>query len=198
MRTILLATTNRGKVSEMAALLEGTDCRVMGLADLSDRPPAVEETGTTFRENALLKAGYYFARTGCLTLADDSGLVVDALGGRPGVFSARYGGEGLTDEERNLRLLEEMKEIPADRRSARFVCSLALIGPEIRRIFEETCEGAIAFGPRGVRGFGYDPIFIDPSSGRTFAELTPEEKSLRSHRGKAMRVLRKFLEGEVV
>lgn len=191
--SILLATTNPGKVSEMAALLAGLDYRLIGLADLPSPPPPVEETGSTFRENALLKAVYYHEQTGYPTLADDSGLAVDALNGSPGVLSARYGGKDLSDARRNERLLKEMRDVPVERRTARFICCLALIGEGIRETFEGACEGTIALTPRGDRGFGYDPIFVDPESGSTFAELTGEEKSRRSHRGQAMRLLREYL-----
>src|SRR5215468_11606815 len=214
--TLLIATSNKGKVAEIASLLEGLDCRAIGLEDLPQVPPPVEETGTTFVENALIKADYYHAATGLLTLADDSGLEVDALGGRPGVYSARYGGESLSSAEQIALLLEEMKDAPEEKRTARFVCVIALVGktsdqrshvwpldgalvdeevgPQIRQTFEGRCEGRIAFAPRGAGGFGYDPIFIDAELGRTFAELSPGEKSSRSHRGKALRAAIKYLE----
>jgi XTP/dITP diphosphohydrolase len=191
---------------------------VIGLEDLPQVPPPVEETGTTFIANALLKADYYHSITGMLTLADDSGLEVDALDGRPGVYSARYGGEGLSDADRIALLAEEMKDAPEERRTARFVCAIALVGaagdssenrrsardsdgalaeaavkPQIRQTFEGRCEGGIAFTPRGAGGFGYDPIFIDAELGRTFAELSPEDKSSRSHRGKALRLAVEYL-----
>lgn len=201
LRTLLIATSNKGKVAEIASLLEGlegSDCRVIGLEDLPQVPPPVEETGTTFAENALIKADYYHAATGLLTLADDSGLEVDALDGRPGVYSARYGGESSSSVRQIALLLDEMKDTPEEKRTARFVCVVALAGsaagPPIRQIFEGRCEGKIAFAPRGAGGFGYDPIFIDTKLGRTFAELSPEEKSSRSHRGKAIRAAVEYLE----
>jgi XTP/dITP diphosphohydrolase len=198
MTTLLIATSNKDKVAEIAALIEGLNYRVIGLSDLSQIPLPVEEIGTTFAENAMIKAQYYHSLTGLLTLADDSGLEVDALGGRPGVYSARYGGEGLSSAGQIALLLEEMKDVPEAKRTARFVCSIALIGilngSQIRKTFEGRCEGKIAFAPRGEGGFGYDPIFIDAESGRTFAELSREEKSARSHRGKALRATREFLE----
>ena len=194
---LLIATTNKGKVAEIANLLEGLNCRVIGLEDLPQIPPPVEETGTTFVANAIIKADYYHAVTGMLTLADDSGLEVDALDGRPGVYSARYGAEGMSSADQIALLLEEMKDAPEEKRKARFVCAIALVGPPdggaIRQTFEGRCEGRIAFKPRGDGGFGYDPIFIDEEFGRTFAELTPEEKSSRSHRGKALRAAIKYL-----
>jgi XTP/dITP diphosphohydrolase len=217
--TLLIATTNKAKVAEIASLLEGSGRRAIGLEDLPQVPPPVEETGTTFVENALIKADYYHATTGLLTLADDSGLEVDALGGRPGVYSARYGAEGLSGAQQIGLLLDEMKDAPEEKRTARFVCVVALVGdagetsdkresvwrldvalvdspvrPQIRRTFEGRCEGRIASAPRGAGGFGYDPIFIDAELGRTFAELSPEEKSSRSHRGKALRAAIEYLE----
>jgi XTP/dITP diphosphohydrolase len=199
--TLLIATSNKGKVGEIASLLkglEGSDCRVIGLEDLPQVPPPVEETGTTFVENALIKADYYHAATGLLTLADDSGLEVDALDGRPGVYSARYGGESTSSARQIALLLEELKDAPEEKRTARFVCVVALAGStagqRVRQIFEGRCEGKIAFAPRGAGGFGYDPIFIDMELGRTFAELSPEEKSSRSHRGKALRAAVEYLE----
>jgi XTP/dITP diphosphohydrolase len=215
---LLIATSNKGKVTEIASLLEGLDCRAIGLEDLPQVPPPVEETGTTFVENAIIKADYYHAASGLLTLADDSGLEVDALDGRPGVYSARYGGEGLSSDQQIALLLEEMKNAPEEKRTARFVCVVALVGaagatsgkrnlvwhldgalvdssvrPRIRQTFEGRCEGRIALAPRGAGGFGYDPIFIDAELGRTFAELSPEEKSSRSHRGKALRAAIRYI-----
>jgi XTP/dITP diphosphohydrolase len=196
--TLLIATSNKGKVAEIASLLEGLDCHAIGLEDLPQVPPTVEETGTTFVENALIKADYYHAATGLFTLADDSGLEVDALDGRPGVYSARYGGEGMSSDRQIALLLEEMEDAPEEKRTARFVCSVALVGAiggrEIRQTFEARCEGKIALAPRGAGGFGYDPIFIDAELGRTFAELSPGEKSSRSHRGKALRAAIEYLE----
>ncbi|HMV86760.1 MAG TPA: XTP/dITP diphosphatase [Blastocatellia bacterium] len=194
MTTLLIATSNPGKVKELAALLAGLNCRLIGLADLPETPPVVEETGMTFAENAVIKANYYHSLTGLPTLADDSGLEVDALGGRPGVYSARYGGEGLTSAEQIELLLDEMKDIPDQQRTARFVCAIVLTGLlKISQLFEGQCEGRIARQPVGDGGFGYDPIFIDEQSGRTFAELSPEEKSARSHRGQALQKVREFL-----
>ncbi len=181
---LLIATTNPGKIAEISDRLRGTGFEVIGLPDLGREIEPVEETGATFTENALLKADYYHGLTGVLTLADDSGLEVDALGGRPGVLSARYGGEGKSSAEQVELLLEEMREIPDGERGARFRCSIALVGEGVRAVFEGACEGEIARSPSGDKGFGYDPIFLD--SGRTFAELSREEKASRSHRGRAL------------
>lgn len=193
MLKLLIGTTNRGKAAEIAALLGGLPCTVIGLADYPQPLPPVAETGSTCAENALLKAEHYYQLTGLLTLADDSGLMVDALGGAPGVHSARYAGAEASDAERNARLLDQMKGVPEAERTARFICSIALVGPQLKRIFEGRCEGIIARAPRGQYGFGYDPIFIDAELGRTFAEMTREEKAARSHRGKALAALRNFL-----
>ena len=192
-----MATTNPGKIAELRKLLCADGWEVIGLGDLASAPPPVEETGTSFAENALLKADYYSQATGELTLTDDSGLEVAALEGRPGVYSARYGGEGLTDRERNARLLAELTGVPEDDRDARFVCVLALVGEKdgetIRGTFRGCCEGRISLAPSGEGGFGYDPVFLDPQSGRSFAELSPEEKLARSHRGRALAQLRAHL-----
>lgn len=197
MKTLLIATSNPGKVAELAALLEELDCHVIGVGDLPETPPIVEETGLTFAENALLKAEYYHRLTGLTALADDSGLEVDALDGRPGVYSARYGGENLSSTEQIQLLLSELKDVPDTQRTARFVCSIALFGDRsgesLKMVFEESCEGVIGYEPRGKNGFGYDPVFIDAELGLTFAELTREVKAQRSHRGKALRKARAFL-----
>ena len=193
-RTLLIATTNKGKVAELAYMLQGMEYRVIGLSSLPDPPPPVEETGTTFEENALLKARYYHEQTGLLTLADDSGLEVDALDGRPGVYSARYGGDDLSEEEQVQLLLRELHDVPEARRTGRYVCCIALAGPRLEQAFTESCEGRIAFAPIGTGGFGYDPVFYDPELGCTFAEISREAKAARSHRGKALRAARQFLE----
>jgi XTP/dITP diphosphohydrolase len=197
-QTLLIATTNAGKVREIDDYLADLPCRVIGLADLPHAPPPVAETGATFAENALLKADYYSAETGLLALADDSGLEVDALGGAPGIYSARFAGESATDAERVAKVLDEMRGVPDERRQARFVCAIALAGSiddaaPVRRLFEGIAEGLITREPRGARGFGYDPIFLDPASALTFAELQPEEKMARSHRGRALAATRAFL-----
>ncbi|MBS1788741.1 MAG: XTP/dITP diphosphatase [Acidobacteria bacterium] len=194
MTTLLIATSNAGKVTELAAMLADLDCRVIGFSDLPEIPPTIEETGLTFAENALLKAEHYHHLTGLNVLADDSGLEVDALEGRPGVYSARYGGENLTSAQQIELLLGEMKSVPEAQRTARFVCSIALVGDNgMKQLFEGQCEGFIAHDPKGEDGFGYDPIFIDAELNRSFAELTREEKSSRSHRGKALAQARVFL-----
>lgn len=197
MQKLLIATTNPGKVREISALLEGMQYEIIGLADLAEIPPAVEETGKTFTANAIIKAEYYFAQTGLLSLADDSGLEVAALQGAPGVYSARFAGADATDAERVVKILTALREVPQAKRTARFVCSLALTGEFKQgittRVFAGVADGLITLEPRGRSGFGYDPIFEDQELQRTFAELTQAEKSTRSHRGKALTAAKEFL-----
>jgi len=195
---LLIATSNAGKVREFRALLPELPFTVIGLDDLPRVPPPVAETGQTFSENAVLKAEYYHAKTGLLALADDSGLEVDALGGAPGIYSARFAGEAASDADRIQKLLQALRDTPDAARTARFVCSLALTGEissrRIREVFNGYAAGRITREPRGDGGFGYDPIFEEIDSGRTFAELSREEKSTHSHRGRALALARGFLE----
>jgi XTP/dITP diphosphohydrolase len=177
----------------MAALLSGVPYDVVVLADV---PGATlpEETGTSYEANALIKARAAATMTGVLAVADDSGIEVDALGGEPGVFSARFGGEGLDDAGRVAHLLARLHGVPAARRTGRYRCVLALATPDgASRCVEGTVEGVVLTEPRGAGGFGYDPVFLYPPLGRTFAEITPAEKDRVSHRGAAMRALRPLL-----
>lgn len=191
--SLLLATRNSGKAHEIRQLLQGLDLALYDLSAWPDLPEA-EETGISFSENALLKARYYHRHTGLVTLADDSGLEVDALGGAPGVHSARYAGHHATDAQRVAKLLDALRDVPDTQRGARFVCVIALVGPnQLERIFTGVCLGRITHVPRGDGGFGYDPVFEYPPLGKTFAQLSREEKSAVSHRGHAMRQLRQFL-----
>jgi XTP/dITP diphosphohydrolase len=192
--TLLVATSNRGKVIEIEAELSGLPCRIIGLHDLHEVLPEPLENGLTFEANALLKAEHYTDLSRLLVLADDSGLEVDYLDGAPGIHSARYGGAGLSPSRQISLLLDSLRGVPLAKRTARFVCCLALAGVGLRRTFAGTCEGLIAFEPRGENGFGYDPIFLDPELGVTFGELSREEKASRSHRGKALRKAKRFLE----
>jgi XTP/dITP diphosphohydrolase len=186
-----MATRNRHKVRELAHLLADLGVEVLSLADRPDVPEVVED-GATFAANAVKKARAVAVATGLPALADDSGLEVDALGGQPGVQSARYaGGDGHDDAANNRKLLEALAGVAPARRTARFRCAVALADPAGRlgaavEIREGACEGVIIDAPRGEHGFGYDPIFLVPELGRTFAELTLEEKSGRSHRARAM------------
>jgi XTP/dITP diphosphohydrolase len=191
---LLLATSNAGKVRELARMLSGLPVRLRDLSEFGPIPP-VEETGETFEENASLKATFYGQQTGRLTLADDSGLEVEALGGAPGVRSARYAGADATDGERVARLLEEMKGISDAERGARFVCVLALFDPasERLRLFRGICAGRIAASARGSQGFGYDPVFVPEGYHLSFAELPTEVKQRISHRALALADARDYL-----
>jgi len=194
MRKLVVATRNQGKLRELETLLAGTPFRAVSLADLGQIPEH-EEKGETFEANAIQKALQYSQLTDDLALADDSGLEVDALGGAPGVRSARYGGPGLSDEGRCLLVLKEMEKHAWEDRQARFICVLALAqAGELVRTFRGVVEGMIAFEPRGAGGFGYDPIFYHPPSARTFGELSPAEKDAVSHRGIAIREFVKYIE----
>ena len=186
MKRIVLATKNKGKIKEMRELLAPMNIEVLSLADFSPVDDA-EENGATFAENAMLKARYYFAHTGTLCLADDSGLEVDALGGRPGVYSARYSGEDATDAANNAKVLREMEGIEKDKRTARFRCAMALVGEGVELTTDGTCEGTLLTEERGQGGFGYDPIFYVPKFDRTLAEMSSEDKNSISHRGAAVR-----------
>ncbi|HEY0006460.1 MAG TPA: XTP/dITP diphosphatase [Pyrinomonadaceae bacterium] len=190
---LLIATRNTGKLREIEALLSDTDLRLYSLRDFSALPE-VEETGATFADNAGLKASAY-ARQGLWTLADDSGLEVDALGGAPGVRSARYAGEGASDAERNALLLRELARTNDAERRARFVCAIAIANPtgEVLHISLGVCEGHIAQEPRGQNGFGYDPLFIPDGYTKTFSELPDEIKQQLSHRARALSKARVFL-----
>ena len=190
---LLLASQNAGKLAEMKELVAGLPFRVLSPVDLGIRE-APEETGTTFVENAILKARHYARRSGRLTVADDSGLSVEALNGGPGLYSSRFGGEGATDADRNRLLLEKLAGVPPARRGARFTSALAVArGDELLFQTEASVEGRIADAPRGPNGFGYDPLFFYPPFGRTFGEVATEQKDRVSHRGKAFARLRDFL-----
>ncbi|WP_283607180.1 XTP/dITP diphosphatase [Faecalispora anaeroviscerum] len=187
--TFVIATHNQKKLKELKRILEplGFD------AVIREELPEVEETGTTFAENALLKAESACKVTGMPAIADDSGLVVDALGGAPGVYSARYAGEGATDKQRYEKLLKELHDVPAEQRTARFVSVVCCVFPDGKILTEEgTCEGIIAFEPKGEGGFGYDPIFLVGE--RSYAEMAAEEKDQISHRGRALAKLARELE----
>lgn len=190
MPALLVATTNAGKVREIRMALAGLPVELLTLADRSPVDEPVE-TGVTFAENARLKAEYYSSRFGTMTVADDSGLVIDALGGRPGVHSARY--PGATYPERFENLYRELAPHPRPW-IARFTCALAVVH-EGQMVFaaEDSVEGEIVLNPRGEHGFGYDPIFFYPPYGRTLADVTDERKLAASHRGKAFRQLREWL-----
>ncbi len=189
----MLATLNPAKGRELIELLGLVPFEVRLLAEIPGaRLP--EETGATYAENALVKARTAAEQTGALALGDDSGLEVDALGGAPGLYSARFGGPGLDDRGRLELLLERLRAVPPPRRTARFRCVIALAGPSrAAKVVEGVAEGVIAEAPRGSGGFGYDPIFFYPPLGRTFAELSDGEKAAVSHRGLALEAARRLL-----
>ena len=193
MSVLLLASQNPGKLGEMRVLVDGLPFRVVGPREIgiADAP---DETGASFLENATIKALAYARASGLLTVADDSGLSVDALDGGPGLYSSRFGGEGASDLERNRLLLEMLRGVPRERRGARFTSALA-VAKDAAVLFqaEESVVGEIAEEMRGASGFGYDPLFFYPPFGKTFGEVTREEKDRVSHRGKAFARLREFL-----
>jgi len=190
----VLATANRAKAREMAELLAGIPFRILSLSDLVGitLPPEGE---SSYADNALGKARAMAIATGEIALADDSGIEVDALGGRPGVLSARYGGEGLSDAERCHVMLHEMTGVPAARRGARFRCVIAIVCPRrgLEATMEGVVEGVLLEAPRGEGGFGYDPLFFYPPLGKSFAELPSAEKNRVSHRAQACRLARTWL-----
>jgi XTP/dITP diphosphohydrolase len=187
MKEIVVATNNEGKVAELRAALANLPVQLLSLRDFSGVTEAVEDGGS-FQENALLKAGHYCRQTGKPCLADDSGLMVDALEGAPGVFSARYAGEHAGDEDNNRKLLAELAEVPAERRSGRFCSVLAFCDVDGTAFCATgSCEGLILKELRGKGGFGYDPLFYLPAMKKTMAELSLAEKNAVSHRGKAVR-----------
>jgi len=189
-KVILLATRNPGKVKEIKAILGNYGVDVVSLADFPDVPEVVED-GATFFDNAFKKAKEVSEATNMMVLSDDSGLEVDALGGRPGVFSARYSGKAGDDAANNEKLLKELEGIPEEKRTARFRCVMVLYHPSGKWISAEgSCEGRIAFKPSGTGGFGYDPVFYLDQYGKTMAELPPEEKNKISHRAKALQALK--------
>ncbi len=192
---IVVATRNPGKVDELRELLADAGIEVISLEEAGVGPDVeLPEPGRSFAENAAAKALAAARLSGLPALADDSGLCVEALGGRPGVMSARYGGEGLSDAERNQLLLRELEGVPSHQRAAQFVCVIALAFPDGEvHLFEGRCRGLITEVPRGSGGFGYDPVFYYPPAGMTFAEMSREEKNRVSHRGRALARLKREL-----
>lgn len=191
---VLIGTGNLKKRDEIARILGGLDIELVLPTDLDPVPPAPDEDGDTFEKNATDKALAYAAATGLWTIADDSGLVVDALGGRPGVRSARYAGEHATDEQNNDKLLLELSDVPDEERGGGYVSVIVLAAPgRVLLQSRGTCRGRILRERRGDGGFGYDPLFLVEELGRTFAEITPDEKARISHRGAALAALRQRL-----
>mgnify|MGYP006285067971 FL=1 len=184
--TIVLATRNKGKVTELSGKLQEYGLEVKGLDDFPEVPEIVED-GATFHENSLKKAREVAEITGLVAVADDSGLEVDALGGAPGVHSARYAGVDADDAANNGKLLRELSGVPVERRTARFKCVMTACSPQGETLVTEGAwEGRIAMQPRGEHGFGYDPLFYDPEADMTAAQMDRETKHRRSHRGKAL------------
>ncbi|MEH7379744.1 XTP/dITP diphosphatase [Bacillus sp. JJ1533] len=193
MKEIMIATKNRGKVKEFRDLFASQGVEVKSLLDYPTIED-IEETGVTFAENAQIKAEAIAKKLHIPVVADDSGLAIDFLDGRPGVYSARYAGEHKNDLDNLNKVLDELKGVPQEKRAARFHCALALAIPgEKTEIVEGTCEGVITEKPIGENGFGYDPIFFIPQKGKTMAELSKEEKNQISHRGNALRKLDRLL-----
>ncbi len=191
MNRLVIATKNQGKVREIRDLLADRGTEIVSLAEL-DNDLEIVEDGDTFEQNAIKKARVTAERFACPALADDSGLEVDALNGRPGVYSARYGGAGLTDAMRSTRLLGELREVPPEQRTARFRCAMAFVEPQGQaHVFHGTLEGIIADRPAGSSGFGYDPIFVPRGFEQTLAQLGDSLKNEMSHRARA---LQSFLE----
>ena len=194
-RRLLLGTRNPGKVKEIRTILEGSGWSFSSLLEFAEVGPAAEDFAT-YAENAIAKARFYAAATGLPALADDSGLEVAALGGAPGVYSARYAGEGASDADRRALLLSELAKVNSRDRRARFVAAVAIVRPdgEVLNVSEGVCEGTIIFEPRGSGGFGYDPLFVPDGYNQTFAELPDEVKNRISHRARALMQTRDSLD----
>ena len=190
---LVLATHNKYKAKELQTFFTGLPFEVMTLEDIPDSIE-LHEDGSTFNDNALQKARIVHQTTNLTVLADDSGLEVFYLNGRPGVFSARYSGAGATDESNNIKLLEEMRGVPPRRRRAQFRSVLAIVSDGMEKLTEGICSGFLGEQPRGTNGFGYDPLFIPDGFSRTYAELTAQEKNKISHRSRSFDAMRKMLE----
>ena len=193
MKQVIIATQNKGKAKDFEALFGPLGYQVLTLRDVA-QDMDVEETGVTFEENAILKAEAVAEALQTTVIADDSGLEIDALNGEPGVYSARYAGEAKSDEANIDKVLEKLTDVPEENRTARFRCVLAIASPNKKTItYSGSCEGRILSERRGENGFGYDPVFFVPSEGKAMAEMVPEEKAAISHRGNAIRELKKAM-----
>ena len=194
---IVFATGNPAKLVEIREIVKDLGIEVVTMKE-EGFTGEIDETGTTFMENALIKARTVAKALGEVTMSDDSGLVVDALGGEPGIYSARWMGEDTSYHIKNKAIVDRLGDLPAEKRTARFVCAMACVFPDGRELtVEETFEGIVGWEEKGPNGFGYDPIFYLPERGCTSAELSPEEKNAISHRGKALREMRIKLEDEI-
>jgi XTP/dITP diphosphohydrolase len=189
---ILIATRNRDKLEEIRSILGASSRDFISLLDFPELGEIIE-SGATLEDNAFIKAGTAFEKTGIPAIADDTGLEVDALGGRPGVYSSRFAGEKATYSENVEKLLREMKGVPSAKRSAKFRCVAAVVGPGIEQSVDGVCEGTILEARRGEGGFGYDPVFWVPEIGMTFAEMSLSDKNAVSHRGRAFRAMAELL-----
>ncbi|MFA1820603.1 XTP/dITP diphosphatase [Virgibacillus oceani] len=199
MKQILVATKNKGKAKEFKAFFSGYRIKAYSLLDLEEEIPDIEETGITFKENAALKAEQIAENLSIPVLADDSGLMIDHLGGSPGIYSARYAGEMKDDNANMDKVLDELENVPEKKRSARFICVLAVAIPSEETIFRTGyCEGHIGFSKKGKNGFGYDPIFVPDGYHVTMAELSSEEKNQISHRKHAISQLEEWLKEEIL
>ena len=197
MEKVILASRNKGKIKEIGDILGRYDMIVVSRDDAGLPIDEVEETGETFEENSYIKAKAILDVAGVPTVADDSGLMVDALGGAPGVYSARYAGENCTYEDNNRKLLDALADVPDEKRSARFVSVITMLWPDGRKIVARgECEGRILTETRGEGGFGYDPLFVPEGYDISFGEMSPEEKNKISHRAKALMKLESILENE--
>ncbi|HBZ02494.1 MAG TPA: non-canonical purine NTP pyrophosphatase [Lachnospiraceae bacterium] len=193
MQKLIFATGNKDKLREIKEILAGMDIEILSMKEAGIDIDIVED-GKTFEENALIKARAVCKASGELSLADDSGLEIDALGKEPGIYSARYMGEDTSYDIKNNNLIERLEGIPDEQRTARFVCAMAAVFPDgTEKTFVRTMEGRIGYKIAGEYGFGYDPIFVLPEYGKTSAEISPEEKNAISHRGKALRALAEYL-----
>lgn len=192
--TFILASNNENKLAELRRILLPLGLNVISAKEATAGELEVEETGETFEENARLKAMAFMEETGLAAIGDDSGLMVDALDGAPGIYSARYAGEGASNDARIAKLLDNLQSVPEEKRTAKFVSAICCVFPDGREVtVRGECHGRIGFAPVGENGFGYDPVFIS-ESGKTFAQLTSAEKDKISHRGNALRKLRAALE----
>jgi XTP/dITP diphosphohydrolase len=192
---ILIATGNKGKIRELSSMLKGMSYEIVGLQEFPDTPSVIED-GVTYEENALKKARTMFKFSGLLTIADDSGLEVDALNNAPGVYSARFASLRASDEENNMKLLSLVKDVPDKNRGARFIAVVACVGQGIEKVFRGEIQGRIVHESAGTHGFGYDPLFIPEGFDRTFAQLGDSVKNKISHRARALRKLADFLRSQ--